>query len=405
MSNSESITGRVTPVLRWCAAGETGRGCGADAEERLFEALSGRWQDPPPTISMSLDPNITNQALGLEPSGLLETLASERGARFVDRYAGALNRFFDLALLYFYDQCAKAHVAMGFDAMWLGYWQMRLRDHAHLTDVFGRLMDIVDDGFGNAYFMYNSGLIDGPEQWRAWPWPVITRYASRGAAVYRLLRARWGRKLAIVPFVGPGLWENAWQPYGFTEFVTALRRDPGFAREAIGYFTMLTVAQVEAFCAAGARVLTLGEDLAYRSGPMLSPKLLEEFYGDGYRQITSAAHRRGAKIAIHCCGNTADLLEMFIDWGFDGAHAFEPTADNDLATARARVGDRLCLIGNIDVTHTLVDADREELASEVKRAVEAARGGGYILCSAHSHPAMSAERLRWMLEAVCGEGV
>ena len=292
----------------------------------LFSALSGRQPETTPTISMSLDPNITNQALGHEPAALLRFLGSERGARFVDRHAGALNRFFDAAMFAFYSRCARANHVMGFDAMWFGYWKMGLRDHAHLQDAFGRLMDIVDDGFGNAYFIYRDGLIKSPGEWRAWRHPAIARYAVTGAGMYRALRAIWGRRIAIVPFVAPGLWENSWQAMGFAPFITAMRREPGFAREVIGYLTALVVACVDAYCAAGARVLTMGEDLAYRSGPMLSPDALEEFYGESYRQITSAAHRRGAKIAIHCCGNTNDLVEKFIDWGFDGAHAFEPTA-------------------------------------------------------------------------------
>lgn len=149
-----------------------------DAEERLYAALDGRQPDRPPTISMSLDPNITNQALGRGPNGLLELLESERGSRFVDRHAGAINRFFTPAMLFFYDVSARANHLMGFDAVWFGYWRMGLRDHAHIQDAFGRLMDIVDDGFGNAYFMYREGLINSAEEWRAWPRPVIARYAT-----------------------------------------------------------------------------------------------------------------------------------------------------------------------------------------------------------------------------------
>jgi hypothetical protein len=370
-----------------------------DREERLFQALSGGRPDTTPSVSMSLDPNITNQALGLRPNGLLDFLASDRGSRFVDRHAGTMSRFFDPALLFFYNQCARANIEMGFDGILFGYWRMGLKDHAHLTDVFGRIDDIVDDGFGNAYFMYRDGLIETPEAWRAWPRPPIARYASAGARVLRILRARWGRRIAVVPFLGPGPWENSWQPMGFTRFVTLLRRDPGFVREAIGYYTALAVACADAYCAAGARVLMLGEDLAYKSGAMLAPEMLEKLYGDSYRQITSTVHRYGAKIAIHCCGNTTELLERFIDWGFDGAHAFEPSAGNTLAGARAQVGDRLCLIGNIDITHTLVEGTREEVEAETTAAIRDASGGGFILSPAHTHPAMSVRNIKWMLQA------
>jgi hypothetical protein len=375
------------------------RGCGMNNEERLYIAMSGGKPDRVPSITMSLDPNITNQVLGKEPNGILDFLASERGARLADKYGPALSRLFDVALFFFYNNAARANYEMGFDALWFGYWQMSLRDHAHLQDIYGRLDDIVDDGFGNAYFMYREGLLQSPEEWRTWPRPTISRCAAGGARMYRLLKAVWGKRMAIVPFVGPGPWENSWQPMGFNRFVTLMRRDPDFVREVIGYYTALVVASIDSFCAAGARVLTIGEDLAYKSGPMVSPAMIEKFYGDAYRQITAAAHRHGAKIAIHCCGNTSDLLEMFIEWGFDGAHAFEPSAGNTLAAAREKVGDRLCLIGNIDITHTLVDGTREEVEAETLAAIRDAEGGGFILTPAHTHPALKADHLEWMLEA------
>ncbi|MHB8894734.1 MAG: uroporphyrinogen decarboxylase family protein [Candidatus Geothermincolia bacterium] len=368
-------------------------------EERLFIALSGGTPDRTPSISMSLDPNITNQALGHKPAKLLELLASDRGSRFVDKHASTINRFFGPAEFAFYNQCAKANCEIGFDALWFGYWPMGFRDHSQLEDVFGRLDDIVDDGFGNAYFMYRDGLLGSADEWRAWKRPTIARFATTAARMYWLLKAIWGNRIAMVPFVGPGLWENSWQPMGFTRFVTLMRRDPDFVREAVGYYTALCVACVDAYCAAGARVLGFGEDLAYKSGSMISPEMLEKFYGDGYRQITSTAHRYGAKIAIHCCGNTEDLLEKFIDWGFDGAHALEPSAGNTIAAAREKVGDRLCLIGNIDITHTLVDATREEVEAETLAAIRDAAGGGFILSPAHTHPAMQVRNLKWMIEA------
>jgi uroporphyrinogen decarboxylase len=178
-----------------------------------------------------------------------------------------------------------------------------------------------------------------------------------------------------------------------------MRKDPDFVRECVDYYTALAVACVDAYGKAGARVMGLGDDLAYKSGLMLSPAQLEEFFGRGYRQVTAAAHRHGARIFIHCCGNTNQLVEKFVEWGFDGAHAFEPTAMNDLATARAKVGDRLCLIGNIDVTRVLVDAPREEVEEAVRKAIEDASGGGFILAPTHSHGDLSLENIRWMLDA------
>jgi uroporphyrinogen decarboxylase len=129
--------------------------------------------------------------------------------------------------------------------------------------------------------------------------------------------------------------------------------------------------------------------------------MLEELFGDSYRQITETAHALDMQILMHSCGNVQSLLEWFADCGFDAVHPLEPTAGIELARAKELVGDRMCLVGNLDVTHILVDAGREEVFATVRKAIkDAVHGGGYILGPDHSHPDISVERLRWMVEAV-----
>ncbi len=371
-------------------------------EDRLYMALDGKQADRIPTLSLSIDPNVANQVLGLRPLPVLQFLDSDFGSRFVDRNAAVLSKFSDLALLLLCHQGARVNYNLGFDGLMIWHWQGKIRNHRQIEDVFGRLFDITDDGYGNPYLMYNKGLIETPDEWRSWPRPPIWKFVSRASRVYRLLRWTWHKKIALVPFVATGLWELGWQPMGFTRFVTLMRKDPGFVRELVGYLTSLSVACIDAYCRAGARVVGIGDDLAYKAGPMLSPEMLEDFYGDGYRQIAATAHRYGSKIIFHCCGNTNDLVEKFVEWGFDGAHAFEPTAMNNLAEARKKVKDRLCLIGNIDVTHTLVDGTREEVQEEVKKAIRDSTGGGFILAPTHTHASMNPQNLKWMIEAANG---
>jgi len=372
----------------------------SDREELLYAALEGRPTGAVPTISMLADSHVSNQVLGKTgPGKLLPFLNSARGGAIVDRFAAPISRLFNLGMFGFGNQAARVSHSLGFDGIMLFYWRGKLVSHKEIEDVFGRRFDIVDDGFGGAYMMYRGGTLETPEEWRAYPHPEIAAYARAQALIYRAWRRIWNDRIAVVPFVGPGLWENSWQPMGFSRFVVLMRRDPTFVREVVGYFTALTVAVVDSYCRAGARIIAFGDDLAYRSGPMLSVAQLEDYYGDGFRQVTAAAHRHGAKIIIHCCGNTEDLLESFIEWGFDGAHAFEKPAGNSLAAAREKVGDRLCLVGDIDITRTLVDAPRDEVEADVKQAIEDSRGGGFILAPAHTHPAISAQRVGWMLDA------
>ena len=370
-----------------------------DPEERLYAALGGEKTDAVPTLSPLADPNLTNQVLGSRSLPLLWYLNTDHGARFVDRHHRGINRFFNPAMYVFANATVNTNKVLGFDGTWMGYWRLGLRNSHELEEAFGRLFDIVDDGYGNAYMMYRDGLIESPEAWRAYPRPAIAEYARSSARLFKFLNRCYNGKIAIVAFIGPGVWENSWQPMGFTRFITQLRKAPAFAREVIAYFTAISVATVDACARAGARVMGFGEDLAYRSGSMLSPKMLDEFFGDSYRQITATAHRHGARIYIHCCGNSYELLDRFVEWGFDGAHAFEPTAGNDLAAAREKVGDRLCLVGNIDISHVLIDGTREEVESAVEKAVSDSGGGGFILAPTHSSADISIRNVRWMLEA------
>lgn len=85
------------------------------------------------------------------------------------------------------------------------------------------------------------------------------------------------------------------------------------------------------------------------------------------------------KIVIHSCGNVYDLLNWIADSRFNGLHALEPTADVELARAKEIAGDRICLLGNIDVTHILVDASRDKVFEAVHKAMEDARGAQPLL--------------------------
>jgi uroporphyrinogen decarboxylase len=58
----------------------------------------------------------------------------------------------------------------------------------------------------------------------------------------------------------------------------------------------------------------------------------------------------------------------------------------------------LCIIGNIDSSRTLPFGTPEEVAAEVRQAIDiAAPGGGYILASDHSlHDGISIENILTM---------
>ena len=68
----------------------------------------------------------------------------------------------------------------------------------------------------------------------------------------------------------------------------------------------------------------------------------------------------------------------------DAMETFTPPgmgADVDLAEAKRRIGDRVCMIGGFDQFHFFTGCSIDETKKEVRRCFEAAgEGGAYILC-------------------------
>lgn len=64
----------------------------------------------------------------------------------------------------------------------------------------------------------------------------------------------------------------------------------------------------------------------------------------------------------------------------------------DIADVKQAVGDKVCLIGNIDPINVLMNGTPEKVKEEAKRIIEAGgRNGGYIFNSGEMIPRMTPE--------------
>ncbi len=373
--------------------------------ERVIAALERREPDRVPTMDMMAEYANIYEILGRKPLPLGPLFENRYMARALDFLApGPLTPFIveKSMEIFTYDRTAAA-VKMGYDSAYITYAPIwRYDDSRNMHDICGRRLKLTFDGRGNLGTpMYMEGLIDGPEAWRAWPKKDLLRLPEQYHRIFSRIQRDFGDQIFIFGALIDGIFGFTWEALGFERFTVALRRDMAFVDRMIAFYTDLYCMMIEAMADAGCPGILYPDDMAFRSGPMLSPKLYDSLLGDSLRRMTDTAHAQGLKIVIHSCGNVYQLLDWFADCGFDGVHALEPTAGVELTKAKDLAGDRICLIGNLDVTHILVDASREEVFEAVRQSIEAAGvGGGYILAPTNSHPGMSVERLGWMLEAV-----
>jgi uroporphyrinogen-III decarboxylase len=95
----------------------------------------------------------------------------------------------------------------------------------------------------------------------------------------------------------------------------------------------------------------------------------------------------GLPVYTHTCGAIGDRLDLMEETGTDGIDTLDPPplGTVDLADAKARLGQRLFIKGNLDPVTTLLDGSAEScLAAALDRIAAAKAGGGYILSSACS---------------------
>jgi len=152
----------------------------------------------------------------------------------------------------------------------------------------------------------------------------------------------------------------------------------------------------------GADVVWVVTDIATSMGPMLSPADIQKFIMPSNKTIIDYTKSKGLPCLRHSDGNLWPIFDMLIDWGYDAIHPIDPVAGMDLGEAKARYGDKVCLMGNVDCAHLLTWGSTDEVREAVKKCIrQAGKGGGYICTTSNTvHGAVKPENYVAMVEAI-----
>ncbi|HEY9075762.1 MAG TPA: uroporphyrinogen decarboxylase family protein [Anaerolineaceae bacterium] len=133
-----------------------------------------------------------------------------------------------------------------------------------------------------------------------------------------------------------------------------------------------------------ARVLATGklqfvqvwEDMAYKAGPLISPRLVREFMLPAYVELVQFLRENGVRlIMVDCDGRVDKLLPIWLEAGIDGVHPCEIAAGSDpLALRRAFPGVRL--MGGLDKRRFA--EGKSGVDAELGRIVPLLKEGGFI---------------------------
>jgi uroporphyrinogen decarboxylase len=172
---------------------------------------------------------------------------------------------------------------------------------------------------------------------------------------------------------------------GVEAMLTDFILNPGLVRDmvelAVEYNSALAKKAVEL----GANAIFTSDDYCDNRGPMMSPRHFHEFLFPGLQRVVSAVHAAGVPFIKHTDGNVRPILDDLVAAGIDCLDPLDPLGGMDIADMKAKVGQRICLKGNVNIGGALSRGSPDEVREETLACLRAGMpGGGYILSTSNS---------------------
>jgi uroporphyrinogen-III decarboxylase len=173
--------------------------------------------------------------------------------------------------------------------------------------------------------------------------------------------------------------------FGFEAAMVGCLEDPGRARAVLDRFTDGVVRIAEGLAGTGVDAIKISSPFA--GAGFLSKAFYGTFVLPFEGRIARAIEGRGVRAYVHTCGDIHDRLELMAGSGVSGIECLDPPPLGrvEIEDAKARVGGRVFIKGNIDPVHVLLAGDTVSVREDARRRIAAGKPGGrYILSTACS---------------------
>ncbi len=140
-------------------------------------------------------------------------------------------------------------------------------------------------------------------------------------------------------------------------------------------------------------------DYCLNEGPFLSPAMFDEFVTPYLKRLIAGYREMGFYTIKHTDGNIMPILASLVEASPHALHSLDPQGGVDIAELKKMIGDKVCLIGNVNCG--LMDTGTED---EVVESAEYALkhgmpNGGYIFSTSNCvYTGMELSRYELILE-------
>ena len=245
-------------------------------------------------------------------------------------------------------------------------------------------------------------LVKEREQWETLIKPKLTATPDRiDFHTYREMRRIAKEEQRFFALCGLNVFECIHPVCGHETMLAAMILDPEWVQDMADTYARLIVSlQKMLFEQEGVPDgIWYFEDMGFKGSPFMSPQFYRDLIQPAHKHTISFAKQHQLPVIMHSCGFIEPLLPDMIDAGIDCLQAMEVKAGMDLLRIQKNYGDKIALIGGIDV-RSLYSNDKAVIEAELQSKIPLVKQGhNYVLHSDHSiPPTVDYESYRFFIE-------
>ncbi|MHA1821973.1 MAG: uroporphyrinogen decarboxylase family protein [Promethearchaeota archaeon] len=160
-----------------------------------------------------------------------------------------------------------------------------------------------------------------------------------------------------------------------------MRKNPSLLEEWYDFLATEAELRFKAGVKAGFKLFCTADDMAYKTGPMMSPANYDRFVIPRSKRLCDIVRDAGGVIFMHTDGNIYEVIDLFIKAGYHGIQPLEPTSGMSIKKVKEKWGDKIACIGNVDTTKLLPFGTEEETRAAVHRVMREGGKKGYMFAA------------------------
>jgi uroporphyrinogen decarboxylase len=303
------------------------------SRERILAVMSGRMPDRPPWMEFGFHTDIASKLIGRK---LPRSSSGFHPNEDIEKYNEEIDALIE-----------AAHM-VGLDTVWLKHWSSSFADFSK---------DRSDEG----------GTIKTLKDWQE---AVQSTFDLKESVWYRCVdifveKVRKTTDLAM-GFTANLCFESALQAIGFRRFCMAIYDSPQLLETVLDWYVVRNRQVVRDFFKYDPDIIVLGDDVAFKSGPFVSPQVFREVF---LPRMKLVAQECVIPWVYHSDGNIMPIMEDLLSLGMAGLHPIEPHGTMDIVEVKTRFGDRVFPVGNLDM-EIVANGSIEDIDEAVRELFE-----------------------------------